>query len=66
VPQTIISGALDPIVPAAFGRAYAEKAASAGDQVQEMTIANAGHFELIDPKSDAFEKVRSMIEQFQK
>jgi acetyl esterase/lipase len=65
VPQTIISGALDPIVPAAFGRAYAEKAASVGDQVQEITIANAGHFELIDPKSRAFEKVRSMIERFQ-
>jgi acetyl esterase/lipase len=66
VPQTIISGALDPIVPAVFGRAYAEKAASAGDQVQEMTFADAGHFELIDPESDAFENVRSMIAQFQK
>jgi acetyl esterase/lipase len=66
VPQTIISGAFDPIVPAAFGRAYAAKAASAGDRVEELTIAETGHFELIDPESSAFEKVRSMIEQFQK
>lgn len=66
VPQTMISGAVDPIVPAAFGRAYAARAASAGDRVQEITIAEAGHFELIDPKSSAFEKVRSMIEQFHK
>jgi acetyl esterase/lipase len=66
VPQTIISGALDPIVPAAFGRAYAAMAASAGDPVQEITITDAGHFELIDPESSAFGKVRSMIERFQK
>lgn len=64
VPQTVISGALDPIVPAAFGRAYATKATAAGDRVQQITIAGAGHFELIDPKSDAFEKVRAAIENF--
>jgi len=66
VPQTIVSGAIDPIVPAAFGRTYAARAASAGDRIQEITIAEAGHFDLIDPQSSAFEKVRSMIEQFQK
>jgi acetyl esterase/lipase len=66
VPQTIISGALDPIVPAAFGRAYAAMAAAAGDPVQEITLPSAGHFELIDPNAGAFEKVRSTIEQIQK
>jgi acetyl esterase/lipase len=66
VPQTIVSGALDPIVPAAFGRVYAAKAAKAGDPVQEVTISGAGHFELIDPQNRAFERVRAAIEQFQK
>jgi len=66
VPQAIISGALDPIVPAAFGRAYAAKAAAAGDSVQEVTISDAAHFELIDPQSSAFEKIRSIIAQFQR
>lgn len=66
VPQTIISGALDPIVPAVFGRAYAERAAALGDSVLEMTIADASHFELIDPESRAFEKIRAIIERFQK
>lgn len=66
VPQTIISGALDPIVPSAFGRAYAARAASAGDVVQDITIDDAGHFELIDPQSNVFEKVRSLIERLQK
>lgn len=61
VPQTIISGALDPIVPAAFGTAYAGKAQAAGDPVKAITIAGAGHFELIDPKSKAFETVRAAI-----
>lgn len=63
-PQAIISGSLDPIVPAAFGVAYAAKAKAAGDQVQEVTIAGAGHFELIDPESSAFGEIRSIITQF--
>ena len=61
VPQTIISGARDPIVPAAFGDAYAAKAKAAGDRVKAITIKDAGHFELIDPQSKAFETVRAAI-----
>ena len=56
VPQAIVSGALDPIVPPAFGSAYAAKAVAAGDSVQELTIADAGHFELIDPEFVGFRK----------
>ena len=61
VPQTIVSGALDPIVPAPFGRAYAAAASAARDRVVEITIPQASHFELIDPRSDAFGTVRSAI-----
>jgi acetyl esterase/lipase len=64
VPQAIVSGALDPIVPPAFGYAYAAKAKAAGDQVADITSAGAGHFELIDPQSDAFKQIRSIIERF--
>jgi pimeloyl-ACP methyl ester carboxylesterase len=66
VPQAIISGALDPIVPATFGRAYAAKALAAGDPVQEITIGDAGHFELIDPQFNSFAEIRSIIARFQK
>ena len=66
VPQTIVSGALDPIVPAPFGRAYAAKAKAAGDPVNEITLADAGHFELIDPQSSAFEQIRSIIREYLK
>lgn len=65
-PQIVISGAFDPIVPAAFGRYYAGMALAAGDKVEEITLPNAGHFELIDPKSAAFENVRSAIARLQK
>jgi len=65
VPQAVVSGALDPIVPAAFGHAYAAKAIAAGDPVQEFTMKEAGHFELIDPQSSAFATIRSVIARFQ-
>jgi acetyl esterase/lipase len=65
VPQTIVSGLLDPIVPEVFGRAYAAKAAAAGDRVKVVTVAEVGHFEMIDPKSSAFEKVRALIDGVQ-
>ncbi len=64
VPQTIISGAKDPIVPPAFGDAYAAKAKAAGDRVKAITIAGAGHFELIDPQSAAYKQVRAAVERF--
>ena len=60
--QEIVSGALDPIVPARFGQAYAEKAKAAGDKVQIMDIPAAGHFELIDPTSKAWKRIEPAIE----
>ena len=65
VPQAIVSGALDPIVPATFGHAYAAKASTAGDPMLDITISDAGHFELIDPQSSGFETIRSIIARFQ-
>jgi acetyl esterase/lipase len=47
-----------------FGRAYAAKAKAAGDTVEEVTIPDASHFELIDPESRAFAEIRSIIERF--
>lgn len=57
VPQTVVSGELDPIVPARFGHAYAQRATAAGDSVREVTEPGAGHFELIDPRSSAWNSV---------
>jgi acetyl esterase/lipase len=60
--QAVISGALDPIVPPRFGHGYAARARAAGDAVQVMDIAGAGHFELIDPTSDAWRRIEPVIE----
>ena len=61
VTQVIISGALDPIVPARFGEAYAADARAAGDVVTEITIEEAGHFELIDPTAPAWAVILAEI-----
>jgi len=60
-PQTIVSGDLDLIVPAIFGKAYAAKAVAAGDPVRTLTIPGAGHFELIDPQSEAWQTIEPAI-----
>lgn len=63
VPQVIVSGALDPIVPPALGEAYADKAGAAGDPVRLIEIENAGHFELIDPTAPAWRIVLDEIDR---
>lgn len=63
VPQVLISGGLDPIVSPALGRAYAARAEAAGDEVRHIEIAEAGHFELIDPAAPAWRVVLNEIEQ---
>lgn len=60
-PQTVISGSLDHIVPSAFGAAYAAVAEAAGDTVQAIDFADAGHFEIIDPTSAAWPRIRSEL-----
>lgn len=64
VEQVIISGALDPIVPPQFGVAYAAEAVTAGDTVTEVTLENAGHFELIDPTAPAWGVIVDEVERF--
>ena len=61
VPQTIISGADDLIVPPIFGGVYLAKAKAAGDAVEAVTIPGAGHFDLIDPLADAWRRVEPII-----
>jgi acetyl esterase/lipase len=66
VKQIIVSGELDPIVPARFANDYAAKAKAAGDDVTAITIPDAGHFELIDPQSDAWAKIVAIVEKLKK
>lgn len=61
LPHAVISGALDPIVPSRFGAAYGAAAKAKGDAVTVLDLADAGHFELIDPTSLAWPTIRSQI-----
>lgn len=61
VPQLIVSGADDGIVPPDFGREYAKAAQAAGDAAVELTLPDADHFALIDPASAAWRAVRARL-----
>ena len=60
--QLVVSGVLDPIVPPNFGESYGSKAMKAGDPVQVLTLPGVGHFELIDPRSEAWKTLFPLID----
>ncbi|MFW5661865.1 MAG: alpha/beta hydrolase, partial [Oceanicaulis sp.] len=63
LPQVLIAGGLDPIVPADLVGRYAEAAIAAGDAVTFIALEDAGHFELIDPTAPAWTVILSEIER---
>jgi acetyl esterase/lipase len=54
--QWLIHGAADDVVPPAFSRDYVGLKKKKGESVQLVEIAGAGHFDVIDPRSEAFKK----------
>ncbi len=63
VPETILSGGSDRIVPASFGHDYAKRAKAAGDRVEDIELPGAGHFDMIDPLSPAWPAINAAIEK---
>jgi acetyl esterase/lipase len=61
VRQTVIHGTADDTVPYAISRAYVEAAQAAGDPAELVTLPNAGHFELIDPRAEEWPRVRDAV-----
>jgi acetyl esterase/lipase len=57
IPQILISGMLDHIVPSRFGATDAAAGAATGDRVSHHDLPSAGHFELIDPTAPAWDTV---------
>ncbi len=66
VAQVVVSAELDRIVPAHFAASYAKAAIAKGDEVKELKFMGAGHFELIDPDSTAWQKIRAEIDPLAK
>jgi len=61
VPQRLIHGKDDDIVPISLSRTYVAAAQKSGDSATLQEIAGAGHFELIDPRSQAWLTVKSAM-----
>ena len=61
VPQRLVCGTLDSLVPNELSRRYQEAAAKAGDPVSLECVEGVGHFELIDPASRAWPTVRTAV-----
>jgi acetyl esterase/lipase len=60
---TMVTGDLDPIVPASQAHDFAAAARKVGDAVEVIEIAGVGHFELVDPSNPAFGVIREAVEK---
>ncbi|MBA2564173.1 MAG: alpha/beta hydrolase [Gemmatimonadetes bacterium] len=61
LPQRLIHGARDEIVPLAMVEDYRAAATRAGDDVRLVVAADAAHFELIAPWSEVWPDVREAV-----
>ena len=61
IPSAIVQGSSDPIIPLDMAKDYAEAAKKKGDEAKLIVIEKAGHFEIVDPKSFAWEAVRNEV-----
>jgi acetyl esterase/lipase len=59
--QWLIHGASDDTVPSAFSRDYVARKQSAREHVHLVEIAGADHFDLIDPRSNAWKQVEQTV-----
>lgn len=63
VHQVLIHGTRDDPVPFEFSEQYWEQASAAGDDATLVTLAGAGHFEPIDPRSTEWPQVLDIVVQ---
>jgi acetyl esterase/lipase len=63
-PQCIIQGVGDDIVPPSLSKDYVSAKSNAKENVRLMMIPGAGHFEIVDPRSDAWATVEKIVLDF--
>ncbi|MCI0387488.1 MAG: alpha/beta hydrolase [Acidobacteria bacterium] len=61
IPYAIVQGDSDAIIPLTMAKDYADAAKKKGDDVKLVVIEKAGHFEVVDPKSFAWDPVRTQV-----
>jgi acetyl esterase/lipase len=59
--QWLIHGIDDNVVPPEFSRKYFERKKKSGENVHLLEIKNAGHFDLIDPRTPAWKQVEETV-----
>lgn len=64
VPQLLVHGEADDVVPASLSRGYAAAARAGGDDVTLVLRPGEGHMEHIDPASGAWGDVVAWLERF--
>jgi acetyl esterase/lipase len=63
VPQLVVHGDADDVVPVLIARAYAERAATGGESCELEELPGCGHMEHLDPDSDAWRTVTAWLER---
>jgi acetyl esterase/lipase len=61
VPQSLVNGDRDKIIPTRFATDYATRMRAAGDTVTVRIVPNTGHVELIAPDSAAWAEAKALI-----
>lgn len=59
--QWLIHGSNDEVVPPEFSRDYVAHKKKTGEPVELLEIPNVGHFDLIDPSTEAFKKIKRVL-----
>jgi acetyl esterase/lipase len=63
LPQLLVHGDADDVVPIGLARSYAERAAYADDPCEFAELAGCGHYEHLDPDSLAWAAVIGWLEE---
>ena len=63
LPQLLVHGDADDVVPISIAQGYAERAAAADDPCELIQLAGCGHDEHLDPESEAWRAVTTWLER---
>jgi acetyl esterase/lipase len=61
--QKLIHGVIDDSVPYEISRSYSERKKQAGEKVELITLENTDHFEIVDPESDMWTRVKGVFKE---
>jgi acetyl esterase/lipase len=61
IPQDLVNGREDSIIPARFGTGYVARATAAGDTARLHMIGDTGHVELVTPDTPAWAEAKRLI-----